>query len=65
VSARAKLGHTEAIAIKLHPDLKAHVEMRASENYCSTAEFIRQLVIADKRAFEANTHPNQKEETHE
>ena len=36
--------------LKLHPDLLAHVQERAEAEYCSAAEYVRRLIIADKRA---------------
>lgn len=49
MTSRKNLGHTEQLVLKLHPDLKAHVDARAAEEYCSAAEYIRRLVIADMR----------------
>lgn len=48
--ARAPLGHTEQIMVKLHPDLKAHVETEAARGYCTVAEYVRQLIITDMRS---------------
>ena len=47
-NARAALGHTEAIMLKLHPELKRWVDARAAERYCSQAEYVRQLIVADR-----------------
>jgi hypothetical protein len=48
--ARKSLGHSEAVLIKLHPDLKAHIEQQAEANYCSTSEYVRRLIILDIQA---------------
>jgi hypothetical protein len=48
---RKDLGHTEAVLLKLHPDLKSWVEARSAVHYCSQAEYIRRLIIADRIAF--------------
>lgn len=48
--ARKNLGHTEYLAFKLHPDLLAHVHDQAERHYCSPAQYVRQLIIADKLA---------------
>ena len=48
--ARAPLGHTETIMVKLHPDLKAHLETSAAAGYCTVAEYVRQLIVADMRS---------------
>lgn len=53
-SARRDLGHTEIIMVKLHPDLKAHIDRQAGANYCSTSEYVRRLIVADMRATEAS-----------
>jgi len=47
--ARADLGHTEMVGLKLHPDLMAHVKARAAENYQSASEYLRGLIVADMR----------------
>jgi hypothetical protein len=47
---RRALGHTEAMGLKLHPDLMDHLRKQAEANYVSEAEYVRQLIIADKAA---------------
>lgn len=47
--ARKPLGLTASIAIKLHPDLLAFVQEEADRRYQSQAEFIRSLIVAEKR----------------
>ena len=48
-SGRKDLGHTGVMMLKLHPDLKKHVEDMARDNYCSAAEYIRRLIVTDKK----------------
>jgi len=47
--ARKDLGHTEYVQIKMHPELLAHVRDQSVASFCSVAEYIRQLIVADKR----------------
>jgi hypothetical protein len=47
--ARAPLGHTETLSIKIHPDLMAHVTAQAAREYCTQQEYVRRLIIADMR----------------
>jgi hypothetical protein len=51
--ARKSLGHSEQLAVKLHPELAAHVRQRAAANYQSPSEYIRSLIVADKRSDES------------
>lgn len=46
---RKDLGHSEQLMLKIHPDLKDHLEEQSARNYVTVAEYIRQLVIADMR----------------
>jgi hypothetical protein len=46
---RKDLGHTETVLLKMHPALKTHVEQAAGREYCTVAEYLRRLVIADMR----------------
>lgn len=48
MAARRDLGHTELVTLKVHPDLMTHLQWQADRHYCSEAEFIRQLIVADK-----------------
>lgn len=48
--ARKSLGHSEQLGVKLHPELAAHVRERAAANYQSPSEYIRSLIVADKRS---------------
>ena len=48
---REHLGHTEQVMLKRHPDLKAHAERVAAADYCTVAEYIRRLIIADMRNY--------------
>ena len=47
---RRDIGHNEQMMLKLHPDLKAWVDKQAENDYCTAAEYIRRLIIADMRA---------------
>lgn len=52
-NARRNLGHTVYLgAVRLHPDLVAYVDAQAEQRYCSRAEYIRQLIVADKLSHE-------------
>ena len=51
--ARKDLGHTTSIMVKLHPELKAYVERSAAEAYCTVAQYVRQLIVDDKRRNDA------------
>lgn len=48
-SGRKDLGHTGVMMLKLHPDLKSYIEQAAKDNYCSAAEYIRRLIVTDKK----------------
>ena len=50
--ARAPLGHTHQLGLRLHPELVAHLEVQAQAHYCSVSEYVRQLIIDDKRTKE-------------
>lgn len=47
---RRDLGHSESLMLKMHPDLKSWVDAQAQADYTTSAEYIRRLIIADKRA---------------
>lgn len=51
-NARKPLGHTKVMQIKLHPDLLAFVGVEDDKRYQSQAEFIRSLIVAEKRRLE-------------
>lgn len=51
-NARKKLGHSETILVKIHPDLLDFVRSESEARYQSQAEFIRSLIIAAKRSVE-------------
>jgi len=46
---RKPLGHTEQLALKLHPDLLAWVKERAADEYCTDQEIVRRLILEDMR----------------
>jgi hypothetical protein len=46
---RRNLGHTETIMVKMHPDMKAHLDVMASREYCTFAEIVRRFIIDDMR----------------
>jgi hypothetical protein len=50
---RPNLGHTKGVLIKLHPDLFEYLVAEAEAGYVSVPEYVRQLIIADKRIKEA------------
>ena len=46
---RPNLGHTQTVILKLHPDLMNHINRIAAEDYCSKAEIVRRMILADMR----------------
>jgi len=50
--ARAGLGLTRTLALRLHPDLAEFVATEAAANYCSQQEYVRRLIVDAKRAEE-------------
>lgn len=46
---RPSMGMTETVILKLHPDLKTHLEQKAKDDYCTLAEYLRRLIIQDMR----------------
>lgn len=45
---------SNVIGIKLHPDMREHVERQCADQYCTISEYIRRLVLADMRAKGSN-----------
>lgn len=39
--------HSELVAIKMHPDLHAHLKRRSEEEYATVADYVRRLVLKD------------------
>jgi hypothetical protein len=46
---RPSLGFTELIALKVPPTLKAYLDARAADEFCTIAEYLRRLIVADMR----------------
>jgi predicted HicB family RNase H-like nuclease len=46
---RRALGFTESFMLKIHPDMAEHIKARAEQEYISTSEYVRRLIVEDMR----------------